>query len=217
MSTCTDLICCCIPTEHIFRLFLIIGYIPLSIIVCGNEQAVKFHRRYCGRLILRIPVIGFSQSRRRSRERTNRPATRGRSGRSKRREHVCPPVLRSLTRSIRIHLRRWLRLSCQRLASSTPRGIRGIIITTCLASRHQREFCLDAFELIRQLQWTAWAGVAGCEECICSFGVGDGCFEIFDADGDMEVVFCEEIFEVFFVDGDGGVDGLFEYFCKLSA
>lgn len=65
------------------------------------------------------------------------------------------------------------------------------------------------------MQGTAWAGVAGCEERVCSFGVGDGCFEIFDADGDMEVVFCEEIFEVFFVDGDGGVNGLFEYFFAL--
>lgn len=46
--------------------------------------------------------------------------------------------------------------------------------------------------------------------------MGDGCFEVFDADGDVEVFFCEEIFEVLFVDGDGGVDGLFEDFYKPS-
>lgn len=65
--------------------------------------------------------------------------------------------------------------------------------------------------LIAKLQWPGWEGEASADRASHRLGVGDDCFEIFHADGDVHFLLHMEVFEVLGVDSDGCLEGLFEY------
>ena len=49
----TNIVCHCIPTKHIFRLFfIIIGHIPLSVIIRRNKETIEIRRRCWWPLVL---------------------------------------------------------------------------------------------------------------------------------------------------------------------
>lgn len=92
--------------------------------------------------------------------------------------------------------------------------VRGGRSTTVVTSGHERELRMDTSILVAELQRPGWVREVGRDGHSQRLCVRDDGLEILDADDDVHALLHVEVFEVFGVDADGGLERLFEHLCQ---